>query len=92
MSTAPTTKEAAALQALIAKEAKAAEVDSSDKKSEYYRRQKARDFVSGYKAVIKLKEEFTETNPNDTFTEDIAIQLLFEQWSGNAADRKSVGI
>jgi len=89
---APTTKEAAALQALIAKEAQAAEVDSSDKKTEYYRRQKARDFVTGYKTVLALKDEFVAENPDNVFTEEVAIELLFQKWSLTAEVKKTEGI
>ena len=78
-----------ALKASLQKEAALATSDESDKKSEYYRKKLAKEWVQHYVSVSKMRTTFKEEHPDLPFTQEVAAELLFEEWSGKAADRKT---
>jgi len=64
-----------------------------EKKTDYYRCKKAQDFIQGYKAVIKLKQELIDGGLSpDAFTAKLAEDALFEQWATNAVSKASEAI
>jgi|FLOH01.1.fsa_nt_gi hypothetical protein len=67
--------------------------DSTDSKTDYYRKRKAQEFVQGYIAVLKLKNELIEAGlAPDEFTEALAISSLVDMWEEKAEAKSSIAI
>ena len=88
MSTVPSTKEAAELKALMAKEALAAEKTADDSKTEYYRRKKAKEFAQAYVFVKDLRTDLLEAEPDLKITEALLANKLFELWDAKAENKQ----
>ena len=79
----------AALKELLQKEADLAVSEESDKKSDYYRKKLAKEWIQHYVAVKNMREEFKKNHPDTLFTQEIATELLYEEWTGKAVVRKT---
>ena len=67
--------------------------DSTDSKTEYYRKRKAQEFVQGYITVLKLKHELIEAGLRpEEFTEALAVSSLVEMWEEKAEAKASIAI
>lgn len=87
MSTTPSTTEMDKLNALMAKEALAAEKSSENSKVEYYRMKKAKEYAQAYVFVKDFRAELLEAEPDLKITESLLAEKLNQLWSSKSANK-----